>query len=587
MRIFASILIMLGANAQRFHTKLMCCLESQNGTCYEELTACIQASRVGGRDSTVYLAEIYGVALDCGFRTLALEIRDAEPDQMMRKHLNMQLLNHAIATGQLEDAERLVGSTPDPDEGRAKVAESFAMRGEFRRSAEVTRQISSPRISGVEWFRIAALASNSDRTLSDFAMGQGAVSLKALDSLVETQGTETLAQSVFAQIMRSPHKSPLKVVNQVCQDRSDDFREGIYKELLQLFSRSADSVHFQQLVHELLRQPVDAAISGSSSYSLLNDTVMGRLDDLGALLVRSGADVEKTLPAMLGQLQLDRSFAERMPNESHIKSAQNLAAAMQAADADKAFSDKIYFEAIDELTNRGRFDSAFELVRHLHRREDALSRIGSRALSMGESKVAGEAVRQWEIVRSPFDENVFEYKANQEWMPVLVKFEKQTILGQMIRASRTAEQILRESQVASAKGGLNMVEAANRVTAAITMAEALAGVDQRAAAEQLIVAVSERLESIQLGTLQATLASRLAEKAVDVLNLAGATRLLTPDTNREVRRALINKICYEFGRMGKQSSFDTFLATFATSDEAVSGRLSFVKGMVKAKLCEN
>ena len=46
MRIFASILIMLGANAQRFDSKLMCCLESQNGTCYEELTACIQASRV-------------------------------------------------------------------------------------------------------------------------------------------------------------------------------------------------------------------------------------------------------------------------------------------------------------------------------------------------------------------------------------------------------------------------------------------------------------------------------------------------------------------------------------------------------------
>ena len=87
---------------------------------------------MGGRDSAVYLAEIYGVALDCGFRTLALEIRDAEPDQMMRKHLNMQLLNHALATGQLEDAERLVGSTPDPDEGRAKVAESFAMRGESR-----------------------------------------------------------------------------------------------------------------------------------------------------------------------------------------------------------------------------------------------------------------------------------------------------------------------------------------------------------------------------------------------------------------------------------------------------------------------
>lgn len=577
--LFAVLLSATGIG-QDGNSALTCSSESEKEVCYQELIACVNSSEAG-----VYRAEILAVVLDCGFSSLALEVRDAESDPVIRQYLNIQLLDHRIETGQSEEAAELIDSIPDPDYGRAKVAESYAMRGEFRSASEITCKIVSPRTRSVEWFRLAALASSTERNLSDFAMEQGQASLKLLDPFAEAHRTEPLAMYVIAQIQRTPNTSPSQIVEQLCKEQGESLREGVYDELLKQFSSSADSVHFEQMADEMLRRYLTAVEQRSSRYSILDETLVYRLDGFGASLVRAGSRVEKKLPEVLCLLELDRTFTERLADQSEAELAQNLAQAIQATDGDQWFSDKVCFEAIDELMKRDKFESAFELIHHLHKPAQALVRIASHAGLSGEDASAAEAVRQWESCCLAFDENVFENAATQELIPVLVRLEKKSILDRMLSASHSSEQILKDAQLASNNGGLvNMITASNKLAAAISLAQALAGVGQREAAEQLMTAVSRKLEIVQVYP-QADLATRLSRSTLDSLGISGATALLNANAPSEVRDALINEICYAYGLKHDKASFDIFLATVATPREAVAGRLSFVKGLVKDGAC--
>lgn len=265
------ILLSAAGIVQDGNSALTSSSESEKGICYQELTACVKSSKAGA-----HRAEILVVILDCGFSSLALEVRDAESDPVIRQHLNIQLLDYRIEMGQSEEAAELIDSVPDPDDGRAKVAGSYAMRGEFRSASEITREIVSPRTRSVEWFRLAALASSTDRNVSDFAMGQGQASLKLLGQLPKTHRTEPLAMYVIAQAHRTPNTNPSQILEQLRKEQGESFREGVFDELLKQFSSSADGVRFEQMADEMLRRYLTAVVQSSSRYSVLDDTIVDR-----------------------------------------------------------------------------------------------------------------------------------------------------------------------------------------------------------------------------------------------------------------------------------------------------------------------
>lgn len=199
---------------------------------------------------------------------------------------------------------------------------------------------------------------------------------------------------MVAEVTRSPSTSPLGFANRVTGKQFEDLKNAVYEELLKDFSERHETRLYLQLFNELSIQDRATEQTRLQPFSHLTKSVRERLGGLGASLVHSGADVENILPEVLAQFGLGRGLAERVADLTPDELSLNLAAALSAVGNDKSVSDKVYFAAINALSERGQFTTAFLLLPHLYKPQEALIRVASCALRNGHPDIAVDAVRQ-------------------------------------------------------------------------------------------------------------------------------------------------------------------------------------------------
>lgn len=183
---------------------------------------------------------------------------------------------------------------------------------------------------------------------------------------------------------------------------------------------------------------------------------------------------------------------------------------------------------------------------------------------------------------SALDEHVFESSSHQELIPVLVQLTEKSLLERMLSASTPSNQILLHAQeVSRGRGLMNMHEAARQLHTLISFAEAPGGSGRPESAKQIFLEVTEELQGIAHSDLQRNVAARLAESTNATLGTAAAASMLRPELEPTLRRALIDRICLNFGAKKETSSAEEFLTTVASPVESMSGRLSFVRGFLQ------
>lgn len=553
--------------------------------CHQQLVACFQEWNAAINHLRVDLEEILDVALECKFERLAVSLCAAETDPVLRRHLTLKVFNHALSCDRVVQAENLIQELPNPDTGRAEIAAGHAMRGRFRKSVEMIGQIKAPGIRTAEWFRLATLTANSDSVASKFAAEQGWESLKLLEHIHEAENTNALVQCVFAEVMRSPNPSPLAVANRVLGKRFEGVKSTVYEDLLNEFAEHHEKHLYVRFFNELLIRDRLGEQARLHPFSDLTPSVRDRLSGLGASLVHCEVDVEKVLPEILAQLRLGRSLAERVSELTPDELSLHLSAALDATGTDKTVSDGVYFDAINALSERGQFSSAFLLLPHLHKPHASLLRVASCAFRNGHPDEALDAVRQWKDSSPTLNEDVFEDSLHQELVPVLVHFCEKSLLERMVSASTPSNQILLQAHEASQKGELlDMYEAASKLHSLISFAEALGGIGRRESAEQIFVAVAEELERIPRMDLKRSVAARLAESTIATLGTVATTAMVHPGLEQTARRALVERICFSYGAMKETGSAEEFLTSIASPVESMFGRLSFVRGLLNAEL---